>query len=157
MQIVSAESRVPMKIEIIVYDRIGPYKNGQVVELDDGPFLRALLKGGKADVLNPPDWDPDTADKAAIDSIYEEPKVNPKAFQEDDSPDQPKRVEYGTRDTEQSTNRETPSHRSNSRKGPRKKSPESPKEAQGDRPKGYGGPGQLSQDREESRTGKDSN
>lgn len=48
-----------MKLEVLFYDRIGPYHNGQVVELEDGVFLRAILKGGKADVVNPPDWSPD--------------------------------------------------------------------------------------------------
>lgn len=46
-------------IEVLFYDHIGQYYPGQVVELSDGPFLRSILRGGKADVLNPPDWDPD--------------------------------------------------------------------------------------------------
>jgi hypothetical protein len=51
-----------MLIEVIFYDRIGNYSNGQIAEIEDGPFLRALLKGGKADVINPPDWSPEKAD-----------------------------------------------------------------------------------------------
>src|ERR1700745_212104 len=51
-------------IEVIIRDRIGNYQNGQVVEIPDGVFLRALLRGGKAEVLNPPDWSPENADLA---------------------------------------------------------------------------------------------
>lgn len=51
-----------MKIEIIVHDRIGNFVSGQIVEVEDGPFLRAMLRGGKASVLNPPDWELENAD-----------------------------------------------------------------------------------------------
>lgn len=47
-----------MRVEIIMRDRVYNYTRGQVVTLEDGLFLRALLKGGKAEVLNPPDWYP---------------------------------------------------------------------------------------------------
>lgn len=46
-------------VEIIVKDKIGPYRKGQIVELEDGVLLRALILGGKADVINPPDWELD--------------------------------------------------------------------------------------------------
>ncbi len=49
-----------MRVEVIFYDHIGNYNVGQVAEIEDGTFLRALLKGGHADVVNPPDWSPDT-------------------------------------------------------------------------------------------------
>lgn len=55
-----------MLIEVIFYDRIGNYFNGQVVELEDGVFLRSLIKSGKIDVLNPPDWTPEKADADKI-------------------------------------------------------------------------------------------
>lgn len=48
-----------MLIEVLIYDHIGPYYEGQVIEIEDGVFLRALLKGGHADILNPSDWNPD--------------------------------------------------------------------------------------------------
>lgn len=50
-----------MLIEVLFNDRIGNYKKDQVVELEEGPFLLAVLKGGKADVLNPPDWSLETS------------------------------------------------------------------------------------------------
>lgn len=52
-----------MKIEVLIYERVGPYLAGQVVELGDGVFLRAMLQSGKADVVNPPDWTPELADQ----------------------------------------------------------------------------------------------
>jgi hypothetical protein len=51
-----------MMIEVLFYDRIGGYKSGQVAEIEDGVFLRAILKSGKADVVNPPDWSPESHD-----------------------------------------------------------------------------------------------
>lgn len=67
-----------MLIEVIFYDRIGNYSPGQVAEIEDGVFLRALLKGGKADVLNPPDWTVEAADskKAPITQTEEVSIVN---------------------------------------------------------------------------------
>lgn len=66
------------KIEVIFYDRISSYIPGQVVELDDGPFLRAILKGGKADVVNPPDWSPESADAKLEQKTELEPIQKPK-------------------------------------------------------------------------------
>lgn len=48
-----------MKLEVIFHDRIGGYVNGQIAEVEDSPFIRAALRGGKADVINPPDWELD--------------------------------------------------------------------------------------------------
>ena len=52
-----------MKVEVLFYDHIGQYVSGQVAEIEDGVFLRAVLKGGKADVVNPPDWSPEKEDE----------------------------------------------------------------------------------------------
>lgn len=54
-----------MMIEVLFYDRIGKYQRGQVAEVEDGVFLRAALRAGKADVVNPPDWSPEKADAEA--------------------------------------------------------------------------------------------
>lgn len=44
-------------VEVIFRDRIGSYVRGQVATIDsDTPFFRALINGGKAEVVNPPDW-----------------------------------------------------------------------------------------------------
>lgn len=46
------------QIEVYFHDKIGPYKNGQVALFDENnKFLHAILKGKKAVVLNPPDWE----------------------------------------------------------------------------------------------------
>lgn len=71
-----------MLIEVIIYDRIGNYQVGQIVEIPDGVFLRALLMGGKADVINPPDWSPDlpigayvpTAESPLTQEVQDTPK-----------------------------------------------------------------------------------
>lgn len=45
-------------VEVYFLDRIGPYRNGQVALFDENDvFLRAILNGKKAVVLNPPDWE----------------------------------------------------------------------------------------------------
>lgn len=64
-----------MLIEVIFYERIGKYLKGQVVEIQDGVFLRAILKGGKADVVNPPDWSPEKEDER-IKEIFKVEDIN---------------------------------------------------------------------------------
>lgn len=66
------------KIEIIFYDRVGNFKRGQVAEIEDGVFLRAVLKNGMADVVNPPDWSPEKADEEAKEVFKIEDIVKPK-------------------------------------------------------------------------------
>jgi hypothetical protein len=69
-----------MKVEVIFLDHIGRYHVNDVVELEDGPFLRAVLKGGKADVLNPPDWEPNVTVIPA--TVIEEPIVEEPVVEE---------------------------------------------------------------------------
>lgn len=47
-----------MVVEVLFKDRIQNFSRGQIAELEDGAFLRALINGGKVEVLNPPDWYP---------------------------------------------------------------------------------------------------
>lgn len=58
-------------VEVLFYDRIGPYNKGGLHMIEDGVFLRALLKSGKGDVVNPPDWTIEKADSA------KQPKTEP--------------------------------------------------------------------------------
>lgn len=71
-----------MLVEVLFYERIGKYVKGQVAELEDGVFLRAILKGGKADVVNPPDWSPEKEDEKIKEAFkvvdIETPKPRPK-------------------------------------------------------------------------------
>lgn len=64
-------------VEIIVKDKIGPYRKGQIVELEDGVLLRALILGGKADVINPPDWELDKVLEAEKSEFFFLKKVEP--------------------------------------------------------------------------------
>lgn len=44
-------------VEVIFRDRIGGFTRGQVAVLDsESVFFKALITGGKAEVVNPPDW-----------------------------------------------------------------------------------------------------
>lgn len=45
-----------MKVEVIFHDHIASYNKGQIVEIEEGPFLISILLGNKADAINPPDW-----------------------------------------------------------------------------------------------------
>lgn len=71
-----------MMVEILFYDRVGKYQKGQVAEVEDGVFLRALLKSGKADVINPPDWSPEQEDEKKKEAFkvtnINKPKPKPK-------------------------------------------------------------------------------
>lgn len=120
-----------MKIEVLFSDRIGNYRNGQVAEIEEGPFLRAILKGGKADVLNPPDWDAESYLSGAMKS-------------------------GSSSSTKQIPNRETPA-RLPSRGGPRKPSTKGTKKAQGNSSEGHGGSSKLVENRTESGERADSN
>jgi hypothetical protein len=58
-----------MMIEVLFYDHVGKYQRGQVAEVEDGIFLRAILKNGMADVVNPPDWTPESHDAKIQESL----------------------------------------------------------------------------------------
>lgn len=48
------------QVEVIFRDRIGNFVRGQVATINsETPFFKALINGGKAEVVNPPDWSPD--------------------------------------------------------------------------------------------------
>ena len=107
-----------MLIEILVKDNVANFKRGEIVEIEDGILLRALLKGGKAEVINPPDWEPD--------QIY-----LPFTLPEEDSD--------GKSNSEQTSDGEhSQKHESSSRR-PRQKSPKSSEESTGTSSEGYGG------------------
>lgn len=46
--------------------KVSGYKVGQVVTFEDGVFLRAIIKGGSAGVLDPIDWTPEKADERRL-------------------------------------------------------------------------------------------
>lgn len=138
---VSVESR-QMLIEVIFHDRIGNYVKDQVAEIEEGSFLLALLRGGKVDVLNPPDWDPEAF-------LYPEMVKESKTNIEGGSND------HGESNPQQSTDGEAPPKRPASRSGPRKKGAESPEKTQGNSSKGYGGSSEFVEDRNKSGAGED--
>lgn len=67
-----------MMIEVLFYDNVGKYKRDQVAEVEDGVFLRALLKSGKADVVNPPDWSPEKEDEKKKEAFKVEDITTPR-------------------------------------------------------------------------------
>ena len=126
-----------MKIEVIIYDRIGKYSPGDIVEIEDGVFLRALLKGGKADVLNPPDWNPDTYVAPGVKSKIKSPRASPYIT--------PGEID-GESNSQQDQNRETASSEPRRGKRSRKTSESSVESPHVNRPEGYREFRELSQD-----------
>ena len=135
-------------IEVLFFDRIGPYDKNKLYLLQDGVFLRALLKSGRGAVVNPPDWSPEKADgleanvKAELDKILEKANTKVEVSNGDSS----------STDKEVSVEVEV-AKPAGTDKGYRKKSSELPKESTTDSTEGYGGSGEFSEVTEEDSSG----
>lgn len=52
-------------ITVKFLNKIAAYKPGQIIDFPDGVFLRAIINGGKAAVIEPLGWTPEKADETA--------------------------------------------------------------------------------------------
>lgn len=105
-----------MEVEIIFRDKIAGYRVGEVVKKEYDTFVRAVLRGGQAEVVNPPDFDFEVEDRRAEDESRSQYRSDGKQSPEES--DYPKRA--------------------------RKKSETSSPETTGDSAEGYGGFGEES-------------
>jgi len=122
---------VGQRVEVIFRDRVGGYRRGQVAEIEDGLFLRAALMGGKAEVVNPPDWYPGKEEEE--ETVYRYPGEE-EVLKLEGSKD-------GTSHIEQSSDGKSPSPGDTKR--PRRKSRESVTKDEGISSEGYGGPSEF--------------
>ena len=124
-----------MIIEVIFRDKIGPYNRGQVASFDqENAFLKALLLGKKAEVLNPPDWEF---------GVEHNPVVTETVLLKD--------AEDGSNYSEHSPVEEGVTEPS--RKGPRKKGSERIDPDAAVSTEGYGSLGEFVEDREDPEGG----